>query len=72
MAVCTGEMADCHCFRRAGDHIFAIDGASIQVAFPIGLRRCSAMSGTDVAYAATCLRRCYAMSGTDMAYGVRY
>eukprot|EP00961_Rhodomonas_salina_P212800 2874220-Rhodomonas_salina.6 len=31
------------------------------------LRACYAMSGTDVAYAATCLRACYAMSGTDLA-----
>eukprot|EP00961_Rhodomonas_salina_P305612 3941981-Rhodomonas_salina.4 len=48
--------------------------------FPIGLRTCYAMSGTDLAYAATSLgqpaaqvnsttvlRSCYAMSGTDLA-----
>eukprot|EP00961_Rhodomonas_salina_P036379 488954-Rhodomonas_salina.1 len=39
----------------------------------IGLRACYAMSGTDLAYAATCLRVptrvwCYGMSGTDLAY----
>eukprot|EP00961_Rhodomonas_salina_P009566 129683-Rhodomonas_salina.1 len=33
------------------------------------LRACYAMSGTAMAYAATCLRACYAMSGTDLPYG---
>eukprot|EP00961_Rhodomonas_salina_P301482 3940481-Rhodomonas_salina.14 len=34
----------------------------------IRLRSCYALSGTDLAYAATCLRSCYALSRTDLAY----
>eukprot|EP00961_Rhodomonas_salina_P081675 1098042-Rhodomonas_salina.1 len=34
----------------------------------IGLRFCSAMPGTDVAYETIDLCTCYAMSGTDLAY----
>eukprot|EP00961_Rhodomonas_salina_P232980 3147932-Rhodomonas_salina.1 len=37
------------------------------VRYAIGLRACYAISGTDIAYAATCLRACYAMPGTDLA-----
>eukprot|EP00961_Rhodomonas_salina_P305175 3941890-Rhodomonas_salina.1 len=37
-----------------------------EVPFPIGLRACYAMSGTDIACAAMVLRACYAMSGTDL------
>eukprot|EP00961_Rhodomonas_salina_P000495 6849-Rhodomonas_salina.7 len=40
-----------------------------QVRYPICLRECYAMSGTDKAYDAIGLRTCYAMSGTDLAYG---
>eukprot|EP00961_Rhodomonas_salina_P171680 2315017-Rhodomonas_salina.3 len=32
------------------------------------LRPCYAMSGTDLAYSASCLRACYATSGTALAY----
>eukprot|EP00961_Rhodomonas_salina_P304821 3941738-Rhodomonas_salina.1 len=53
-----------------------------QVATPIRLRACSAMSGTHIAYGVCLptpcavlrerirLRACYAMSGTGIAYGV--
>eukprot|EP00961_Rhodomonas_salina_P007946 107794-Rhodomonas_salina.3 len=35
----------------------------------IMLRRCYAMSGTGILYAASGSRACYAMSGTEIAYG---
>eukprot|EP00961_Rhodomonas_salina_P105229 1417327-Rhodomonas_salina.1 len=33
--------------------------------------RATVMSGTDLAYSASCLRACYAMSGTDLACAMR-
>eukprot|EP00961_Rhodomonas_salina_P155375 2092406-Rhodomonas_salina.1 len=43
-----------------------------QVAYPICLCACYAMSGTGLAYDVICLRACYAMSGTGLAFGTAY
>eukprot|EP00961_Rhodomonas_salina_P233214 3151681-Rhodomonas_salina.1 len=43
--------------------------AKRQYGLPFCLRKCYAMSSTEIAYAASCYRSRYAMSGTEIANG---